>query len=482
MKQTKRIISLTALFLTFVMLIGLMSCGMGDISSYIDDDPPATIEGEILPSEGTAGAPPSSGNGDTDIYIIDIAIRDGSFIATMSDGTEKNIGAAVTNVTENNVTINNTTTEGTAQSVSKALLSTVAVRSGFTVSQYVSSGGFYGGYRDVISYASGSGVIYTLDKASGDAYIITNYHVIYHASSKDPGHISQKISVYMIGDNEETEATFIGGSPVYDIAVLKVSGSTRLAKSAAAAVEFSPREAVAGEGTLVVGNAKGYGISVTGGVVSVDSEYIEMNSILDDSTQVSSRVLRTDAPVNPGNSGGGLYDTSGRLLGIVNAKIVNEDTEGLGYAIPADIAKTIADKAIAGDMNEKLYTRRVLLGVTLTTADSSMVYDTETGLVSIRETVVIVADAPATSTTEEVVGVTVGGLGDLAGLKSGDIFVSIKVGESETRLVTRQYHVIDEVLKAAPGDTITITVMRDVDGTMTEVTCTVTVPLDYYEN
>ncbi len=509
--KNRKIYSLIACLLIFVMVLGFVSCG--DTTALPGDTNGGTNSGDTagdgnltdggvgnmigrpnggtvssgsgsgessgaIGSDGNAGSVPGNsgeaypgGAGMT--FVTDIRIENGFIIATMSDGTEKNIGAASANITENNVTVNGTAFDATAFAASKALLSTVGIECAFTVLE-----NDYFGYqqRETIAYASGSGVIYSVDKTTGDAYIITNYHVVYEARSIDPGQISRNIKVYMLGDSEKTDATFVGGSPKYDIAVLKVTGSARFAASAAAVVDVADDEARAGESILVVGNARGEGIAVTKGIVSVDSEYITMDSLTDYGVKETSRVIRIDAPVNPGNSGGGLFDASGRLLGIINAKQVDEETEGMGYAIPVGIALTIVEKVIAGDMDEELVTRRVLMGVTLTIADSSMVYDTATGLISIKEKVVIAEDNEA----EGIDGITAGGLGEKAGLMCGDVITAICVGDGDIRVVTRQHHIIDEVLKARAGDSISITVLRDIDGTITEVNCTVVVPTDYY--
>ncbi len=463
--QRRNVLPVVLVLILSFAIICMSACGVADISGFVSTTQP-TVDtqiggGETTPEKEEIVTP----------HVKDIAIQDGSVLVTMSDGTVKNVGSVNTYVTENNVTVNGADQSANVQHVAKTLLSTVAVECGFT---FVQNGYFQQTYTQ---YGSGAGVIYQLDKATGDAYIITNYHVVYQSNSADPNGISQKIGVYMLGDISTIPATYIGGSPKYDIAVLRVEDSARLATSAAQAADLCDRYVTAGEDVIVVGNANGDGISVTEGIVSVDSEQIVMKTILDESQTDSMRVIRVDAPVNPGNSGGGLYNANAELLGIVNAKLVDEDTEGMGYAIPADIAVTIADKVIEGDVDDTLHARRVVVGVMLTIKEARLVYDPLTGLVRIEETVVIPEDAAATLTSGAIDGVVEGGLGEQAGLQCGDIIVGIKVGEREAVSVTRQFEVIDAVLKAREGDTIVFDVLRGEE----TLTLSVTVPENYHD-
>ncbi len=456
MKQYRnRVITLAALALLFVMLLGAVSCGTQDFM----------------------GTPSITTTENEERYVTDVTVLDGQIMVRFSDGTIENLGAANTYVTNNSVTVNGMTDTVRAQSASTALLSTVGIECGFSVTQVISTG-FFGGYttREVIQYASGSGVIYQLDKVSGDAYIITNYHVVYHESSNDPRGISQRIGVYMLGDSVKMDATFIGGSDKYDIAVLRIENEGRLKTGAAQAAALSDAGVTVGDRALIVGNANGLGLSVTEGIISVDSEDITMTAIRDTTRKDTFRVIRTDSSVNPGNSGGGIYNANAQLIGIVNAKTVDEDTEGMGYAIPVDVAVTIADKVIDGDVDSSLTTRRVDFGVVTDSSASRLVYDPTTGLAHVEETVTIAYDAAATSTSVAVDGVVAGGLGDLAGLRSGDRLVSVQVGTRARRSITREFHFADELLKARAGETVTIVVMR----AGAETTLTVTVPTNYY--
>lgn len=237
------------------------------------------------------------------------------------------------------------------------LMSAVSVDSSYEYTTQGYVGNPFSGYElktitQTVSQA-GSGVIYTLDKQTGDAYIITNYHVVY-ASYLNNVLDTVKVNIYGHQNKEEAiEASYIGGSMTYDIAVLKISGSTLLKNSDCVAVceRFIDSNKVSvGTTAIAVGNAAGLGISVTSGIVSVDSEYISMKSV-DNSTTITFRTMRIDTAINGGNSGGALYDNNGNVIGIVNARISVTSIENIAYAIPSNIAKRVADNIIYNHTN-----------------------------------------------------------------------------------------------------------------------------------
>ena len=299
-------------------------------------------------------------------------------------------------------------------------------------------------------YSAGSGVIYQLDKEKGDAFIITNHHVVYDADSSEENGISKTIEVYLYGselEGFEMEATYVGGSQYYDIAVLHISGSDVLKESEAiAATVADSDEVVVGQIAIAVGNAEGEGITTTSGIVSVDSEHITMTAA-DSSTEISYRVMRVDTAVNHGNSGGGLYNEKGQLIGIVNAKIIDDEVENIGYAIPTrvaiGVAENILDHCFETDCESVM---RAMLGVTIINKASRAVYDKETGFVRIEEDI-------------EVYEVSSGSIAN-GKLEVGDILLSVELNGRLQR-ITRQHHVIDLMLHARAGDTMKITVLRD---------------------
>ncbi len=299
----------------------------------------------------------------------------------------------------------------------------------------------------------GAGVIYQLDKEKGNAYIITNYHVVYNAYSSQDNRISNSISLYLYGQ-EATKyaipATYIGGSMNYDLAVLKVENSSVLMQSSAAAAAVADSDEVSIlETAIAVGNPEGIGLSATVGCVNVDSEYIEISMILKNgySKYFELRCIRIDAAVNGGNSGGGLFNDKGELIGIVNAKLAEDNVDNIGYAIPSNVAVAVAENIIDycdGTAYESV--RRCIIGVKVGATASGVNYDTETGKIRKWEKVVI---------TE----VTSGGAADGI-LFAGDVVNSITI-DGIKHDVTRRHHVIDSMLNARVGSSVSINITRD---------------------
>lgn len=318
-------------------------------------------------------------------------------------------------------------------------------------------------------YTAGSGVIYRLE-TDGSAFIVTNHHVVYDSGSNTENKVSDKIYVYLYGLESEAyaiPATYVGGSANYDIAVLRVDQSDVLkdaiASGAASAVTLGEQnEIVPGMTTIAIGNPSASdadlgGLSVTQGIVSVDSEYITMTAA-DGSGQVEFRVIRTDTPVNSGNSGGGLFNDKGELVGIVNAKIMSSDLENIGYAIPIGVVRGVADNIIDYCYGQECESvMRGLLGITVTTSALSTSYDSESGTFVKNEEITVYE-------------VSAGGLGEEI-LKANDMIKSITVGE-KTVVITRQYHLIDAMLDVRVGDTVSLVIVRD--GTEMTVSTTIT--------
>lgn len=169
--------------------------------------------------------------------------------------------------------------------------------------------------------ALGSGVVY-----GKDGYIVTNNHVIANA---------QDISVTM-QDRQQYKAKLIGSDPKSDIAVLQISGGDFVP------IPLGDSDTIAvGDIVLAIGNPFGIGITVTSGIISAK----ERGGL---GIEEYEDFLQTDAAINPGNSGGALLDTQGRLVGI-NTAIVSKSGgyNGVGFAIPSNQVKVVADQLIA---------------------------------------------------------------------------------------------------------------------------------------
>lgn len=303
------------------------------------------------------------------------------------------------------------------------------------------------------STSAGSGIIYSIDKEKGDAYIITNCHVIYgngKTASKD-------IKVYLYGmelASYAIPATYIGGSVTYDIAVIKITGSEVLKNSYATAVEFESSENVrVFDKVYAVGNAEGAGLSATEGIVSVTSESINLSGA--DGSTISLRVMRIDAAVNHGNSGGGLYDENGKLIGIVSAKEVSEDVDNMGYAIPSNLVKRVADSIIKQCDGTTTQITKALMGITITTYVSGLEIDKNGDVYQVE--------------LVEVTEISEGSLAD-GKVMVGDIINYIIVDGVKTN-VSRTYHVTEAMIGTQGGSKIVLNVTRD--GESMDITFTV---------
>ncbi len=314
-------------------------------------------------------------------------------------------------------------------------------------------------------YSQGSGWFYSLNQENGDAYIVTNFHVIYDSDSM--AGFAKRVGVYLYGSHwyngettdetltvsdREIEAEVLGGSATYDVAVLRVSNSEIIKTASrlfAVEMDASPNVTV-GQTVYAVGNANGQGTAVTKGVISLDSEQIDLATIdptiINASTQ-SVRVLRTDAALNHGNSGGGVFNAQGKLIGMVNAGDDSGEVNAFGYAIPAYTIKNVVENLMENcDGGENLRMRRMLIGISTLATDSYSVYDEEIGLVRIEQQITVAM-------------VSAGSLGE-GKLQVGDILKTVTVG-GQTLAVTRNYVVSEAMLSVDGGEEVTFTIERD---------------------
>ena len=351
--------------------------------------------------------------------------------------------------------------------IAKNMTSVVSIYCGFAQTTTVSTSP-WGGVSSSTKYycTAGSGVIVDLNKEAGNALIVTNYHVI-HDEKSDSG-VSDSIWLYLYGGyngfgtkedgsfSETTgdgmQATFVGGSAAHDVALLRISGSEYLQTSIASQATFADSDEVqVGEKVFAVGNPEGEGVSVTQGIISVASEYISM-SITDTTKQtVDYRVIRTDAAINSGNSGGALFNTDGELIGITNAKNASSDVDNMGYALPSTQVKRLCQNILK---NEKLFgdgkVRLARLGITVQITASNAYYD-EYGKLKIREE----------STIREV---TANSAAEVNGLSVGDRIIAVKTGDGEWFSFTRQYQLVESLMPLALNDSIEIKYVCASDG------------------
>ncbi len=291
---------------------------------------------------------------------------------------------------------------------------------------------FFGTYEQE-SQSSGSGII--IGRNDTEILIVTNNHVVSGA---------KEISVYFNSDGEAADednvipAKVKGTDPGKDLAVIAVltediPAETQDMIRIAAVGDSSSMEV--GEPVVAIGNAYGYGLSVTSGIVSALNREVSVTS---EGRTITNRLIQTDAAINPGNSGGALLNSKGELIGINSVKFISEDVEGMGYAIP------ISDvESIIGDLMNKVTRDQVkeedkgYLGITGVdvTSDVSENYGMPEGVY--------------------ISTITEGGAADRAGLQKGDIITKL----DGTRISS--YAQLGDTLRYyASGETISITIQR----------------------
>ncbi len=206
------------------------------------------------------------------------------------------------------------------------------------------------GWYNYVQQGAGSGVI-----ISTDGYIITNCHVI---MDEDTNALADTITVRLTNGNEY-DASIVGYDSESDIAIVKID-----ATGLTAAQCGDSDKLVVGEELLVVGNPLGeLGGTVTNGIVSATEREIEVNG-------VKMNLIQTNAAVNPGNSGGGMFNMKGQLVGIVNAKSSGTGIEGLGFAIPVNEALDVAEQLL-----QYGYVRgKTMIGVSFSEVSSNSFY------------------------------------------------------------------------------------------------------------
>ena len=267
--------------------------------------------------------------------------------------------------------------------------------------------------QNQVESGAGSGVI-----ISSDGYILTCAHVVDGTST---------ITV-TIGDKDYT-ATLVGEDTTSDIAVIKID-----ADGLTPATVGNSDSLKVGQSVMAVGNPLGeLGGTVTGGMISALNRSV---TIQGSSSVNTMSLIQMDASVSPGNSGGGLFNMNGELVGIVNAKSSSSDAEGLGFAIPINDAIKVAQELLENGY----VTGRPYLGITYLA-----VTDAQTA-----------SQLGVNAYGVYVVEVVKGGPAEKAGLQAGDRIVSVDGTEiaSKDDLGTLMQ-------KHAAGDTLSITIARD---------------------
>ena len=304
------------------------------------------------------------------------------------------------------------------------------------------------------SSSKGSGVIYKLYE-NGDAYIITNYHVVYNSSTRN---FYPYYKLYLYGQDEYAEnairAVCVGGSRTYDIAILKVTESEILKNSNAQEIEFSTENVSLGQTCYAIGNTSEYGITVTQGIVSVESEEISMTV---GGKSFLHREIRHDCYIYHGNSGGGLFDSNGKMIGLTNG---GRENTLINYAIPINIVKAVVEGILDENSEGSLKVLTTGIERNLNVEQTLTIYDSETSTVKTYEKLII------SSINENSL------LSD-SGIFENDILVSLTyngiVYDTTENYLLRSYTLEELLLSSNAGDILIFKIQREeIDGEINE--------------
>ncbi|MBR6564687.1 MAG: trypsin-like peptidase domain-containing protein [Clostridia bacterium] len=297
------------------------------------------------------------------------------FLLSNAQQNNANLEAPILQNNKVNISVDEQSTSIVEAVATKVTPSVVGIR---TTTSVVS---FFGNQEDS---GEGSGVIY---KSNG--YIITNYHVIAEAIKNSK---NTKIEVFLdSADKASHQASVVGYNISADLAVIKID-----AKNLPQIEIGDSKKLKTGQYVITVGNPGGLEFmdSVTYGVIS------GLDRVVSSDSSVS--LIQTDAAINPGNSGGALVNINGELVGINSAKIVAEEFEGMGFAVPSNTVVEICDKIIENENSPEPYT-----GITISekyTAGALALYGYPAGAV--------------------VLSVAEGSPAYFAGIRKGDIITS----------------------------------------------------------
>ena len=298
---------------------------------------------------------------------------------------------------------------------SSAVITAVDAVSPAVVTIRVATGGLLGGQT-----GSGSGFIY-----DSDGYILTNRHVVENA---------EELAV-LLNDGRQLSGEVVGIDTLTDLAIVKVDETDLPTAPIGSSADLEP-----GQIAIAIGNPLGnFQNTVTTGVVSGLGRRIQASGANQASTDQLNNLIQTDAAINPGNSGGPLVNSAGQVIGVNTA--VSTDAQGIGFAIPIDVAKPIMEQAANGEDIARPWIGIFYVAITPALAE--------------EEGLPVEYGALVESTGSEP-AIFPGSPAEAAGLEDGDIIVAID-GEQ----VGPDADLSMLIVPHAPGDTITLRVLRD---------------------
>ena len=329
--------------------------------------------------------------------------------------------------------------------VSKCRPSVVRIHAGFPTGVNASATVDYSLFSRFKS--KGSGVIFQDNKDAGVCYIVTCYHVI-------RGYDSQ-IYVILNDSFNPLKATLVSSSSYssnFDIAVIKIESSLYTESSAGPAEIADSSLILEGDKCVAYGNPQGTGFGVTSGDISKTVDLVTVGGVVN-------RVMRVSAAINGGNSGGGLFDASGKLIGIVHSKTGDTPStstyiDNIAFAIPSDVAISLAKNILKNNRPLKAD-----LGITLGVANKNETYDIVNGRQIPKQTIIVTQAS------------------DGADFKVNDQIVSF-IYDGNIVNVRNLYSVDDHIFNFGVGDVVTFEVMRGGSLMSVEVTITSMVGAD----
>lgn len=376
-------------------------------------------------------------------------------------GTEKSTDGSSTESSVKSIVAESGTVAGVAQ----ATMSSIVAITSVSVQEIPSFFGY--GTRQYQSAGSGSGII--VGENDSELLIATNNHVVSGATTLTVCFAGGDV----VGAEEETQAMASGDSitdssdssvDVDNAVSAKIKGTDEENDLAVIAVEKSdiPEETmneikiaqmgssddlVVGEQVVAIGNALGYGQSVTSGWVSA------LNRTISTEDGDTSGLIQTDAAINPGNSGGALLNMKGEVIGINAAKYADSQVEGMGYAIPISKAEPILEELMNRETRDKI-------------EDTSKVGYMGIKAADLTTEAIQMYNMPAGAFLTEV---TPGGAADKAGIKKGDIVVKL-----DGQKVSGKNDLVDKLQYYESGETVEVVIARANNGEYKEETVEVT--------
>lgn len=376
-------------------------------------------------------------------------------------GTEKSTDGSSTESSVKSIVAESGTVAGVAQ----ATMSSIVAITSVSVQEIPSFFGY--GTRQYQSAGSGSGII--VGENDSELLIATNNHVVSGATTLTVCFAGGDV----VGAEEETQAMASGDSitdssdssvDVNNAVSAKIKGTDEENDLAVIAVEKSdiPEETmneikiaqmgssddlVVGEQVVAIGNALGYGQSVTSGWVSA------LNRTISTEDGDTSGLIQTDAAINPGNSGGALLNMKGEVIGINAAKYADSQVEGMGYAIPISKAEPILEELMNRETRDKI-------------EDTSKVGYMGIKAADLTTEAIQMYNMPAGAFLTEV---TSGGAADKAGIKKGDIVVKL-----DGQKVSGKNDLVDKLQYYESGETVEVVIARANNGEYKEETVEVT--------